>query len=391
MAREMDFIDECYADKDLSLLKILTLVIPTYNRNYYLSRCLWYHAHFPFGQIIVADSSPEEKKVVNRETVAKIREMFGANILYLEYEPETEKYGGDIYRKWGDAVMHVETEYSVINSDKEFVIPNTLIKCLSYLLENSSYISASGQRIEIQKNIFGLAYGHRSTRDTFNARNPISRLKIATDYKYNNENLYGVYSSRIHKSIYSNLLRYDINDIRYGEVALELQPYVIGNIKKFNDIQRIRDVYHLHKGALQISDKKESSALRYKNPTTYPNERREILQKKLSLCLYECITDESILYNYNIQIKDIDLYSSEFIEWWMGRSGLKQMKVSLFNNLWRNTPNIIKSELSKLIGSGAYAKQEIYRKNCVELSEILSIIVDDKYCHDTDQVISYIN
>ena len=29
MAREMDFVDECYADKDLSLLKKLTLVIPT--------------------------------------------------------------------------------------------------------------------------------------------------------------------------------------------------------------------------------------------------------------------------------------------------------------------------------------------------------------------------
>ncbi|HJK84733.1 MAG TPA: TIGR00180 family glycosyltransferase, partial [Methanocorpusculum sp.] len=114
MMREMDFVDEYYADRDLSLLKKLTLVIPTYNRNYYLSRCLWYHAHFPYGEIIVADSSPEEKKVVNRETVQKIREMFGAKIQYLEYEPETEKHGGDIYRKWRDAVQHVETEYSQI-------------------------------------------------------------------------------------------------------------------------------------------------------------------------------------------------------------------------------------------------------------------------------------
>ena len=64
---------------------------------------------------------PEEKKVVNRETVAKIREMFGANVLYLEYQPETEKYGGDIYRKWGKAVQHVETEYSQICTDKEFL------------------------------------------------------------------------------------------------------------------------------------------------------------------------------------------------------------------------------------------------------------------------------
>ena len=86
----MDFVDEFYADKDLSLLKKLTLIIPTYNRNYYLSRSLWYHAHFPFGQIIVADSSSEEKKAVNRETVDKIRERFGIGILYLEYEPEKE-------------------------------------------------------------------------------------------------------------------------------------------------------------------------------------------------------------------------------------------------------------------------------------------------------------
>lgn len=59
--RELDFIDECYIDDDLSILEKLTLIIPTYDRNYYLSRCLWYHAHFPFGKIIVADSSHEKK------------------------------------------------------------------------------------------------------------------------------------------------------------------------------------------------------------------------------------------------------------------------------------------------------------------------------------------
>ena len=107
--RELDYVDAYYQDKDLSLLNKLTLVIPTYNRNYYLSRCLWYHAHFPFGQIIIADSSPEDKKIVNRETVEKIRSLFHINIIYLEYEPETEKYGGDIYKKWGDAVSQSNT------------------------------------------------------------------------------------------------------------------------------------------------------------------------------------------------------------------------------------------------------------------------------------------
>ena len=136
----MDFIDEFYTGKDLSLLKKLTVVIPTYNRNYYLSRCLWYHSHFPFGEIIVADSSPEEKKAVNRETVRKLVEERGVNIRYLESPPETEKYGGDIYRKWGDAVQHVETEYSQICTDKEFLIPTTLCKCIAFLKNMTTMI-----------------------------------------------------------------------------------------------------------------------------------------------------------------------------------------------------------------------------------------------------------
>ncbi|MDV0441933.1 hypothetical protein McpAg1_11470 [Methanocorpusculaceae archaeon Ag1] len=138
--REMDFVDEYYADKDLSLLKKLTLVIPTYNRNYYLSRCLWYHAHFPFGEIIVANSSPEEKMVMNRETVAKIREKFEANVRHLECEPETEKYGGDIYRKWRDAVQHMETEYSQICTDRDVKVPTSQIKAIIFLDEHEDYI-----------------------------------------------------------------------------------------------------------------------------------------------------------------------------------------------------------------------------------------------------------
>ena len=148
-SRIQDFLTNYYLDYDLSPLKKLTLVIPTYNRNYYLSRCLWYHAHFPFGQIIVADSSPEEKKIVNRKTVEKVREMFEADILYLEYEPETEKYGGDIYRKWGDAIQHVTTKYSEVVTDKEFLLPNAVITCLQYLEEHKDYIACGGKKYSI--------------------------------------------------------------------------------------------------------------------------------------------------------------------------------------------------------------------------------------------------
>ena len=162
--REPDFVDEYYADKNLSQLEKLTLIIPTYNRNYYLSRCLWYHAHFPFHQIIVADSSPEEKKVVNRNTISKIQAVFGTDILYLEYTPETEQYGGDIYRKWGDAVQHVETEYSQFCTDKEFLIPTSLNECISYLFENPDYITAEGVVYQLKENL-NAEYTHTPWQD----------------------------------------------------------------------------------------------------------------------------------------------------------------------------------------------------------------------------------
>ena len=43
------------------------------------------------------------------DSVRKIWSLFHVTIIYLEYEPETEKYGGDIYKKWGDAVSQSNT------------------------------------------------------------------------------------------------------------------------------------------------------------------------------------------------------------------------------------------------------------------------------------------
>ena len=81
-----DSVYETYVDKDLSNLRRVSLVIPTYNRNYYLSRCLWYHAHFPFAEIIVADSSNDIRRAVNRKTITDIQSLFPTKITYLEYD-----------------------------------------------------------------------------------------------------------------------------------------------------------------------------------------------------------------------------------------------------------------------------------------------------------------
>jgi glycosyltransferase domain-containing protein len=258
--REPDFVDECYADKDLSLLKKLTLVIPTYNRNYYLSRCLWYHAHFPFGEIIVADSSPEEKKVVNRETVAKVREMFGANVRYLEYEPETEKYGGDIYRKWGDAVQHVETEYSQIVTDKEFLIPDTLIIHIRYLEQNLDYIACFGSKEFLC--FYNGKYHIRRKPYLYSIENTNPYQRYLTAIKsspWAYSHLQSTMRSTIHKQTYNLLVKYDIADIRYGEIIIGYLPHIFGKMKYTKQHYLTRDLTAMSENV----NKSESSTQRY--------------------------------------------------------------------------------------------------------------------------------
>ena len=262
----MDLVDELYANKDLGLLKKLTVVIPTYNRNYYLSRCLWYHSHFPFGEIIVADSSPDGKKAVNRETVRKIVEKRGANIRYLEYPPEKEKYGGDIFRKWGDAVQHVETEYLQICTDKEFFIPATLCKCIAFLDEHGDYGIAAGSRYDIKSSKTGSlaffeAFPGRSL--SIDYPNPLARLLAFSNSVPDTFNLLSLRRSHLHKDIYNALFEAGVNDLRFGELGLELLSVIRSrSIYYPNEPHACRDIIQLSSPRIKRSTP-ESSATRY--------------------------------------------------------------------------------------------------------------------------------
>ena len=210
----MDCVYETYEGKDLSQLKRVTLVIPTYNRNYYLSRCLWYHAHFPFAEIIVADSSDENKREVNRQTISDIQQMFPTKVTYLEYNFPAEKYGGEIYRKWGDAVMHVNTEYSLSCTDKEFLIPTTVAKSVVFLDEHPDYSIADGSYYMIEaKNVIHRWQGNNSiTSDSVNER-LLDVLKENTPYGTQ----FALHRTTNIRKAFNNIYTYNLHDIRFGE------------------------------------------------------------------------------------------------------------------------------------------------------------------------------
>lgn len=263
----MDFVDKFYAEKDLKFLKKLTVVIPTYNRNYYLSRCLWYHSHFPFGEIIVADSSPEGKKEVNRDTVRKLAEERGVNIRYLEYSPETEKYGGDIMRKWGDAVQHVETEYSQICTDKEFLIPMTLCKCIAFMDEHNDYDMASGPSYDIRTSksrAIEFFESHPGRSLSIDYPDPLARLLAFSVSWPDTFNALSLRRSYIHKNLYNKLIESGVIDLRFGELGFELLSVISSKAIFFpNDPHQCRDTVKLHASRRIKRSTPESSAHSY--------------------------------------------------------------------------------------------------------------------------------
>lgn len=355
--RELDFVDEYYTNVDLALLKKLTLIVPTYDRNYYLSRCLWYHAHFPFGQIIVADSSPENKKVVNRDTVKKIQEIFGANVLYLEYEPETEEYGGDVYRKWCDAVMHCETLYSQIVTDKEFLIPTALVSSILYLDQNLDYIAADARNYFIRKDKKTGEYvlnprrqdrhseiGENSFErfyDAFTLTPPISNCLIPS-----------VMRTDCRKDIARYISEEQVNDIRFGELVQGFFGYLRG---KFNynslDIMLIRDDSVI-RSLKQQWNSPESSASRY--PTTEDYYNNPDCQYLYDSFLSALKTD--LLTHTNLSESDIESFvgrtytNKYFLRHYLEKKTLRSRITSFYlvKKIWDSLPVYFKEMISRI-------------------------------------------
>jgi glycosyltransferase domain-containing protein len=153
-----------------------SVVIPTYNRPAYLKRILSYYHQYGTGlPIVIADSSSEENKKLNRETVSSFQDAF---FTYLDrYDPSTS-----FWHKIVDALQQVSTGYCVFCADDDFVTPNGINQSVDFLEHNPDYTVAHGSYIRFRlegngpdKRYFGL---NMYCSPEFNAlSNPASGLR----------------------------------------------------------------------------------------------------------------------------------------------------------------------------------------------------------------------
>lgn len=202
----------------------LTLLIPTHNRHQYLSKALSFYQNVDF-QVIVADST--------RTPYEKVDHF--PNVKYLHF-PEAS-YSS----KLPAALTHITTPYVVMCADDDFLVLDTLYKCLNFLETNPDYSVAMGAIIyfsEVGEKRIELSPVYKGNLE-YHIKDdaPFDRLKkVFANYR---TVYYGLHRTEILKAAFFNTE--ETKNLLLYEYISALYPVMAGKIIAFPELYQIRE------------------------------------------------------------------------------------------------------------------------------------------------------
>lgn len=133
---------------DAPFSKLLTLIVPTFDRSRFLARLLLFAAEvrFPY-RILVADSSGIEERHRNEAWIATYRSDVDVGYLHCDC---------GLMEKMLRAVEFVSTSYCCFWADDDFQLPEGLLSCLKFLEQNANHGSCMGQVLHVSRNNSGI-------------------------------------------------------------------------------------------------------------------------------------------------------------------------------------------------------------------------------------------
>jgi glycosyltransferase domain-containing protein len=113
-------------------LERLTIVVPTYNRQKYISRLIEFWSKTPV-KLVVLDGSPEPHELES--------DFFeSANLVYHHSPVSIEK-------RFGESIAFADTDYVALISDDEFFLPTTCCDCIQFLDQRLDFSACKGQAV----------------------------------------------------------------------------------------------------------------------------------------------------------------------------------------------------------------------------------------------------
>ena len=128
----------------MNALKYITLVVPTYRRQSYLSRLVHFYNHYPVQLLIVDGTETNSWSGVKQAA---------SNIRYFHLPGES------IYKRVDFAMIRVETPFCAWLGDDEFQLPSGLARSADILLKRNDVVSSIGSCVGFNVTISGVRAG----------------------------------------------------------------------------------------------------------------------------------------------------------------------------------------------------------------------------------------
>jgi len=214
--------------------ELLTVIVPTFNREKYLRRLLDYYCSCGLkAKFIILDSSE------TKYNVGELKQRFSAlNLQYISYPFDIVQTD-----KMKDGFRFIETKYSLVNPDDDFFLIPCIQESIKFLEENPKYSCARGMDAsffkyngQFQYNVSG-DYEHHSI--IFDS--PIERYRQHFLH-YTQTAIYAVQrTDNIIKEM--NLLCLYSDDLILAEYLWSMSSIILGKMKVFDRLYRVAQTF----------------------------------------------------------------------------------------------------------------------------------------------------
>ena len=211
-----------------SLLKKLTIVVPTYCRQKFILRQLNYWEKLPV-KLLILDGSPKALEIENLQNSKK-------NFLYIHNPTSIEN-------RLIDSLDYITTEFVVLLSDDEFFLPSALENCVLFLEKNTDYSSCKGQAIGFDMKshkLLGMIAYPGLLNYTIGSENPAQR---ACEHMLNYEmaSLWSVQRLFVYSACVKAVSHFfPYSSAGIVEIQFSLVTAFLGKIKVINELMWLR-------------------------------------------------------------------------------------------------------------------------------------------------------
>lgn len=250
-----------------SLLKKLTIVIPTYNRQAFAIRAMKYWSDIDVN-VVVVDGT---EKSIDPAIISKLK----SNIKYI-HGPTC------FYKRMLSTIHLVKTEYVLLSCDDEFHIPSALNSCITKLSLDHNLVTCGARSIGLDwKNnvVTGFGVYPKLKNLTLQDSNPIDRIKRHFA-NYTIAHMYSVSRTKIWKIVVQEVFSKEYACYAIAELQIEFLMLYAGKTLIIPELMWIRsDENKSSQGQANVSLLHTLKFPKWWSDDEYKNEKDDFVKK----------------------------------------------------------------------------------------------------------------